>query len=194
MSFSIEDRGPARLVRVTENITFVNQKEFLAIWDAVVEQGVPAVVLDLSRITYFGSMAFGLVARTVTRLKEAGCKLAVVRPASDEVFQVFKITRLIELIDFFDSEEGARAHLGLEAEELSEVLLEDRDPVLSKLGKLRDGDLEVRRYAAWALGLLGDPRALPGLEEALSDPEDRVRHSAAEAIERLTGTYPPIDP
>jgi anti-anti-sigma factor len=190
MSFSIESSGRAQVVRVAENITFVNQKEFLGIWDRVVEEKVPAVVLDLSDITYFGSMAFGLVARTVTRLKEVGCRLAVIRPNKNEVFEVFRITRLVELIDFYSDETSALSAMGIDRSTVSTVVMEDRDPVRSKIKKLEDSDSEVRRYAAWALGLLGDPSAIPALQAALEDGELRVRQTAAESLEKLTGTYP----
>lgn len=39
-----------------------------------------------------------------------------------------------------------------------------------------------RRNAAEALGVLGDPRGIPALEEALNDPDFLVRHNAAQAL------------
>lgn len=188
MSFTVEKSGSVTVVRVAENITFVNQREFDSIWERLLVDEVRAAVLDLGTISYFGSMAFGLLAKTFNRLKEKGCRLVIVRPEKDEVFQVFKITRLVDLIEFFPSEREAFEALGVDSSDVTTVVLEDADPVGSKIEKLKDPDPEVRRYTAWALGLLGDSRAVPALEEALArDHELRVREAAAESLEKLTG-------
>lgn len=54
-------------------------------------------------------------------------------------------------------------------------------------GALRDGEAEVRRYAAFALGEIGR-RAAPAVEAlaaALADPEPSVREAAAAALGRV---------
>lgn len=51
---------------------------------------------------------------------------------------------------------------------------------------LHDKDGIARRGGAYALGLLGDPKALPALEKALEDPEDFVKNNAQAAITMLT--------
>lgn len=53
---------------------------------------------------------------------------------------------------------------------------------------LHDEDAYVRRCAAYALGLLGDPQALPVLEQALEDPEALVKNNAQAAIAMLTNS------
>ena len=67
-------------------------------------------------------------------------------------------------------------------------------PDLAKLGPsavphliraLDDEDLDVQRTAAWALGELGDDRALEPLIAALKDENGRVRSSAAFALGKL---------
>lgn len=191
MSFTVESSGSVTVIRVVENLTFVNQKEFLAIGESLAKEGVRAVVLDLLEITYFGSMAFGLVAKLFHTLKDVGSKLVVVRPHRDEVFQVFKITRMVDLMDFYPTRDAALEAIGVaEPAAVPEVVMEDEDPVASKIAKLGDEDPEVRRYTAWALGLLGDSRAVSPLEGCLADPEPRVREAAADSLEKLTGTRP----
>lgn len=187
MSFSVERSGSVTVVQVVENITFVNQKEFLSIWQKLIQDGCQGAVLDLGGITYFGSMAVGLIARIFNEMKEVGSRLVAVRPEKDDVFQVFKITRMTDLIQFFDSRADALQALGVDPSQVSTVSLEDSDPVATKIDKLGDRDPEVRRYAAWSLGLLGDPRAVTPLEGILEDPDDRVRLAAQESIEKLTG-------
>ena len=193
MSFTVESSGSVTVIRIVENLTFVNQKEFLAIGDSLAKEGAKAVVLDLKEITSFGSMAFGLVAKMFHTLKDVGGKLVVVRPKRDEVFQVFKITRMVDLMDFFPTREEALDAVGVDqaaVEAVPEVVMEDEDPVASKISRLTDEDPEVRRYTAWALGLLGDDRAVSPLEGCLGDPEPRVREAAADSLEKLTGTKP----
>lgn len=50
---------------------------------------------------------------------------------------------------------------------------------------LDDDDHDVRVYAALALGLLGDSRAVPKLVERLTDPDDNVRFHVLEALGRI---------
>lgn len=188
MSFSVEAAGTATVVKVAENITFVNQKEFLAIWETLSEESCRTAVLDLSAITYFGSMAVGLVTKVFTRMKDEGARIVAVRPKRDDVFQVFKITRLTDVIRFHDTLEAALEAVGVAPGTVATVVLESTDSVASKIDKLNEKDPEVRRYSAWALGLLGDTEAVPALEKLWSgDPDLKVREAAAESLERLTG-------
>lgn len=48
-----------------------------------------------------------------------------------------------------------------------------------------DADFEVRSYAAMILGEKQDQAAIPGLVEALSDPEPWVRYYAARSLARV---------
>ena len=50
---------------------------------------------------------------------------------------------------------------------------------------LQDEDLDVRMNAAWALGAIGDPRAVEPLIKALEDEHLRVRGTAASALIRI---------
>ena len=45
----------------------------------------------------------------------------------------------------------------------------------------------MRAPAAWALGELGDPRAVEPLKELLGDEDAAVRTAAGEALKRLRG-------
>ena len=53
------------------------------------------------------------------------------------------------------------------------------------LGLLHDGDPAVRASAARAIGLIGDPAALPGLMQGLTDPDALAGQRIAEAIGRI---------
>lgn len=71
------------------------------------------------------------------------------------------------------------------------VLGETRDPrhVARIEAGLNDADPRVRRSAVWYLGELGPltASAVPSVRNALTDPDGRVRISAARALWRMTG-------
>jgi len=52
---------------------------------------------------------------------------------------------------------------------------------------LKCEDRNIRRYAAEALGLIGNSRAVEPLTEAVKDKSDSVRTSAADALEQIIG-------
>lgn len=76
-----------------------------------------------------------------------------------------------------------------------EVLAEMEDearkdaPAIARL--LRDGSVEVRRAAAWALARLGSADLLAGLAAALEDGDWQVRFHAGAALEAVTACVPP---
>lgn len=47
--------------------------------------------------------------------------------------------------------------------------------------------LSVRQRAAWALGEIGSPAAIPSLKKAATDPDPRLARLAQQAIEQITG-------
>jgi HEAT repeat protein len=47
--------------------------------------------------------------------------------------------------------------------------------------------LSVRQRAAWALGEIGSPAAIPSLKAAASDPDPRLARLAQQAIGQITG-------
>jgi HEAT repeat protein len=56
------------------------------------------------------------------------------------------------------------------------------DPLIEAL---KDEDWRVRQKAAWALGYLGDPRALTPLRRALGDRREGVDDMIYEALDRI---------
>jgi HEAT repeat protein len=56
---------------------------------------------------------------------------------------------------------------------------------MALLAALRSPNPETREEAAWALGLLGDPRAVAYLEPLQNDPDPAVRAAVSEALARF---------
>lgn len=67
------------------------------------------------------------------------------------------------------------------------LVLIGRPAVEPLIEALRDEDPDVRRAAAYALGDIGDARAVNALTVALKDGEERVRKAAAKAVEQIGG-------
>lgn len=52
---------------------------------------------------------------------------------------------------------------------------------------LKDSEYLVRENALRALGMIGDPRARPAMEELLNDPVEEVREMAQESLKQIEG-------
>ena len=63
--------------------------------------------------------------------------------------------------------------------------LKARGDVEGLIGALEDSDADVRWKAAYALGEIGDERAVEPLIEALKDSNKDVRENAAEALKKI---------
>jgi len=82
--------------------------------------------------------------------------------------------------------QGADTHLALSAIiALGKCGAEAGEAVPALLSCLQHGDSQRRRYAAQALGLIGDRRAVGPLQAATADQEEEVRSAAQDALERL---------
>lgn len=76
---------------------------------------------------------------------------------------------------------------------LSVLAMSNLDVVAPLILLLADPDADLRVYAALALGLHADPRAIPALLNALSDADANVQYHAIEALGRLRATEA-VDP
>ena len=88
-----------------------------------------------------------------------------------------------KLLDLCSHEENLTR--GMAALALGENKVTDSYDTLVDM-TLHDEDAYARRCGAYALGLLGNPKALPILEQAKEDPEDFVKQNAQAAITMLT--------
>jgi HEAT repeat protein len=71
---------------------------------------------------------------------------------------------------------------------LSVLAMSNLDVVTPLIRFLAEPDADLRVYAALALGLHADPRAVPALLQALSDADANVQYHAIEALGRLRAT------
>jgi len=189
MNFSISEVEDVSVVRVFENITYINQKEFLSLVESIIKSECTKVVLDLSQLKFLGSLGIGAIAKFLQDMQKKSGHLVIVKPPA-QVFKVFSLTGLASVIPFFEDEIEALGSYGVTASDERVVAKVEDDEVETKLRKLKDDNPEVRRYVAWSLGELRDPRAISHLETALNDASGEVREAAADALKKLTGkTY-----
>ena len=116
---------------------------------------------------------------------DEGAVDALVRVLEDEDQDVRRVSLLVlEKLGWKPTEEEEVRRLIAEREwdrlaGMGDVAVE------SLIEALSAGDSETRMKAAWALGEIGDPRALEPLAAALADSEPRVREKAAIALGKL---------
>ena len=108
MDLSIEDRNDCtlKIVRVGENITFANVKEFAAVTQEVVEGGATRVLLDLSKVNFCNSHGFGAIINLYTRLAKRDGRFAILNPQK-AIQEVLEITKMDSIIGVYDSEDDA---------------------------------------------------------------------------------------
>ncbi len=189
MNYVQSDIDGVRVLKVDENLTFVNQKEFVKIIQGTIEERCSHVVLDISAMSFIGSMGIGLIAQFFNKLKAADGELIIVRP-SEDICKVFTLTGLDRIIPFFKTVNEALESFGkkVTAKDVPQSEEGTDSSLVSKVRKLEDENEEVRRYVAWSLGLLGDPEAIPYLEKVLQkDTSKEVRDAASDALKKLTG-------
>ena len=85
------------------------QGEFEAVAD---EEGVDAVLVNLDALEHITSRFIGILAALSSRLSQKDRRLAICR-MRPEALRAFKLCRMDSLIPTYDSEDEARAALGL---------------------------------------------------------------------------------
>jgi anti-anti-sigma factor len=195
MNFSISEVADIRIIRITENITYINQKDFFEMVEAVVSGDCRRIILDLSSLKFLGSLGIGAITRLYQKVKKTNRDITIISPPKP-VLKVFNLTGLAKVIPFADSEAEALRKYNVSDTPKEVIAHVNKSEVAQKIARLADKNSEVRRYVAWSLGLLRDREAIPHLEKLLEeDPSSEVRAAAADALRKLTGrTYTWTEP
>ena len=111
-SFTVESRASAhpgqRVLRLTGRVNLETVPRFL---QAVRNEQAPAVILDLSDVSYVDSGGVGALVQTYSSLRKADRRLALVAPSS-RVRAVLELTRGNKLIAVFPTVAEAEQLLG----------------------------------------------------------------------------------
>ena len=106
MELSIEERQGVTFLRLCENITFSNTREFKDVLDQTVEAGVVGIVLDMEQVSFINSTGIGIIAAAFNSLKARQGTLVILRPRP-EVARVLKIIGFDTMMPVTNDEQKA---------------------------------------------------------------------------------------
>ena len=111
MRSDIVDHDGYRIVSVgEETIDFANVSDFRDVLDENVKDYTGNVILDLSVVTYIGSVGLGLISLVSVMLDSEGRRFIVVC-ATDEVRRLFHISGLDRVMTVVETVESAQRRL-----------------------------------------------------------------------------------
>ena len=98
------------LVELSGEVDLYTAPRFKEDLVGLIETGVEAIVVDLSRVTFIDSTALGVIIGGVKRLRERDGRLVIVA-GSRPVVRILGITGLDKVLTVFDTREAALAAL-----------------------------------------------------------------------------------
>jgi len=96
------------LLELTGEVDLYTAPRFKQDLVALVDEGVTALVVDLSDVTFIDSTALGVLISGVKRLHETEGRLLIVA-ASRPVVRILSITGLDRVLDIYDTRDAALA-------------------------------------------------------------------------------------
>ena len=103
-------RDSLGLVELSGEVDLYTAPRFKADLLELIESGVDAVVVDLSRVTFIDSTALGVIIGGVKRMRERDGRLVIVA-GSRPVVRILDITGLDKVLTVFDTRAEALADL-----------------------------------------------------------------------------------
>lgn len=118
----MSDKGPLKIavephIRDTNEVRVLRLQGYLDVHtvellrkelDALFDAGLCRIIVDLRRLTYMGSIGFGVLAQAQERASKLGGDLKVSRPP-ERVRKLFDSLGLAPMLEFHDSVEAALA-------------------------------------------------------------------------------------
>ena len=99
-------QGAIKIIRVKENITFANVKEFSSIAQELIDDGAMKVLLDLKQVNFCNSHGFGAIINLYTRLAKRDGRFAILNPQK-AIQEVLEITKMDSIIGVYNDEKEA---------------------------------------------------------------------------------------
>lgn len=88
-------------------------RQFSTYLEELLNEGVPSVLVDLSRIDHVDSTGLGELVGYLQRFTEQGRRLALLQPYT-RILNLLKLTRLDEIFPIYDDRTTAVVELGAE--------------------------------------------------------------------------------
>ena len=119
MKLSTKECDGYTLVKVEEDITYANVREFFATLDDIIENDVLDVVLDMEDVPYITSRGLGAIVHSYTVLSKRGGTLIVVSDSEDVLssFAVTKLDKILSIVPTLKAAEEELVRARKEAEE-----------------------------------------------------------------------------
>lgn len=90
MELSVTAKDGATILRIGENITFSNTREFKDSLDKTVAGAPGGLILDMELVSFINSTGIGIIAAAFNALKGRSARLVLLKPRP-EVLRVLKI-------------------------------------------------------------------------------------------------------
>ena len=97
-SIQAERRGSDLLVRIAGEIDISNAREVSSALEEAVPNGTPAIVVDLSQVTYLDSAGVKLLMHLADRLRLRRRELRLVVPDDAPIRAVLELTGLLRMV------------------------------------------------------------------------------------------------
>jgi anti-anti-sigma factor len=101
-SIQAQQRGSDLVVRIAGEIDISNASEVSSALEEVVPNGTPAIVVDLSRVTYLDSAGVKLLMHLADRLRLRRRELRLVVPDNAPIRAVLELTGLLRMVASID--------------------------------------------------------------------------------------------
>ncbi|TWT41023.1 putative anti-sigma factor antagonist [Phycisphaerae bacterium RAS1] len=115
-SLSISDQSGVHVVGFRDNSildVLTIQKIGRELYELVEKDGKLKIVLDFENVRFLSSQALGVLLTLKRKADKAGAAVVLAR-LRPELARVFKITNLDKMFAFFDSQDAALAHFGVQ--------------------------------------------------------------------------------
>lgn len=116
MDFNIEEHN-VRIVIVTlsNRIDAFSAPALRERFNAIFDQGVNHLVIDLTQVTFLDSAAMAALVSALKRARLAGGDVKLVWPESNTARRIFYLTKFDRVFDFAPTAEAARQSFGAQA-------------------------------------------------------------------------------
>ncbi len=105
-----ETSAYVQLCILDDIIDFNNITDFKDLLDQHIKDREEAVIIDLSEVSYIGSVGLGMISLTAVALKDEDRAFVIVC-RTDEVRRLFRISGLMRVLTVVDSEKSAYRYI-----------------------------------------------------------------------------------
>lgn len=110
-TIGLDRSGSAAILRIAGDVTSASEGDLMDGFNAAIDGGAAAVILDFAGMEYMNSGGIGLLVTLLVRAQRGGARL-LATGLSEHYRQILSLTRIDEAIEIFDDEAAAVAAAG----------------------------------------------------------------------------------